>query len=256
MKSIKIFSCVFLIGIILLMISCEKEAKTPQLFKASGSVSETMDAFRLLLGDNNGNVSGLQAGGRREINWDGLPDNVAAPNSYVGTFFNDPVNKQTRGIEFTTPGTGLVVSAKKVNPTNTLPSFGNINASYTSIFPPFSGERIFSPVGSNIADIRFYIPGSSTPAVIKGFGAIYIDVDEDENEAFEFFDINEKSLGKYSTPKLNNGHVFLGVLFDSPLIHHVRIKYGNSPLGPDDGGNIDVSVMDDFIFGEPQLPEY
>lgn len=35
----------------------------------------------------------------------------------------------------------------------------------------------------------------------------------------------------------------------------VRITYGNAPLGPDDGGSIDVSVMDDFIFGEPQPVE-
>jgi hypothetical protein len=121
-----------------------------------------------------------------------------------------------------------------------------------NIFPPFSGERIFSPLGSNIADIRFYVPGTDIPAVVKGFGAVYIDVDLEENGAFEFFDIHEKSLGVYSTPTLNAGHVFLGVLFDSPVVHHVRIEYGNSALGPDDGGAIDVSVMDDFIFAEPQ----
>ena len=69
---------------------------------------------------------------------------------------------------------------------------------------------------------------------------------------FEFFDINGKSLGTYSTPVMNEGYVFLAVLFDLPVIHHVRITYGNSPLGPNDEGYTDVSVMDDFIFGEPQ----
>jgi hypothetical protein len=36
----------------------------------------------------------------------------------------------------------------------------------------------------------------------------------------------------------------------------VRIAYGNAALGPDDGGGVDVAVMDDFIYGEPQaIPE-
>ena len=96
------------------------------------------------------------------------------------------------------------------------------------------------------------MPGTNTPAVVPGFGAIYIDVDTEENDAFEFFDKNENSLGAYSTPVLNEGHVFLAVLFDHPVIHHIRIRYGNAALGPNDGGGVDVSVMDDFIFGEPQ----
>ena len=142
-------------------------------------------------------------------------------------------------------------------------SFGNINPTYTTTFPPFSGERIFSPQGSNIADIRFYVPGTDLPAVVRGFGAVYIDVDRDENAAFEFFDINENSLGVYGTKALNQGYVFLAILFNSPIIHHIRIEYGNSALltpkmfAPDfdDGGAIDVSVMDDFIFAEPQEAE-
>jgi hypothetical protein len=35
-----------------------------------------------------------------------------------------------------------------------------------SIFTAFSGERMFSPVGSNIGDLTFYVPGTSTPAVV------------------------------------------------------------------------------------------
>jgi hypothetical protein len=211
-----------------------------------------MDEFRNLLGANNGNTAGSQPSGRREINWDGVPDSLCAPYHLPGDFFNR--SPQPRGIKFSTPGTGLMVSADLNNPTSTLSSFGNINPTYTAILPPFSGERIFSPVGSNIADIRFYFPGTDDPAVIQGFGAVYIDVDREENAAFEFFDINDQSLGVYATPVLNAGHVFLAVLFDHAVIHHIQIEYGNSPLGPEDGGAIDVSVMDDFIFAEPQEP--
>lgn len=241
-----VFGCIFL------MMACsdKDDDNKPQIIQAAGNIQAAMDEFRNLLGANNGNATGSQSTGRREINWDALPDSVCVPNGYIGAFFNQV--PQTRGIEFTTPGMGLIVSADGNNPTSTPSSFGNINPTYTAIFPPFSGERIFSPLGSNIADIRFYVPGTSTPAVVQGFGAVYIDVDLEENDAFEFFDIHENSLGVYSTPVLNEGHVFLAVLFDSPVIHHIRIEYGNSALGPNDGGTVDVSVMDDFIFAEPQ----
>ena len=250
------FSLLLLLCIMIFAVTtaCEKEDDAkPQVISAAGDIQAAMDEFRDLLGTNNGNASGSQPTGRREINWDGLPDSVCVPNGYIGKFFNQ--SPQTRGIEFTTPGMGLIVSADLSNPTNTPSSFGNINATYTSIFPPFSGERIFSPLGSNIADIRFYVPGTNTPGVVKGFGAVYIDVDREENAAFEFFDINENSLGVYGTKALNEGHVFLAVLFEQPVVHHIRIEYGNSELGPDDGGTIDVSVMDDFIFAEPQEPQ-
>jgi hypothetical protein len=243
-----------IISLGLLVHSCSDDDSklTPKEFSAAGNILGTMDEFRNLLGTNNGGDSGPFTTGRREINWDGIPDSIARPNGYIGDFFNQNISGQTRGIEFTTPGMGLIVSADKNNPTNTPTSFGEINPSYSTIFPPFSGERIFSPLGSNIADIRFYVPGTKKAAAVRGFGAVYIDVDSPENKAFEFFDINENSLGNYSTPILNEGHVFLGLLFDNPVIHHVRITYGNSPLGPNDGGGVDISVMDDFIFGEPQ----
>jgi len=245
-------------GILLITLtSCddEDEGKKPTIISTDTNVQGAIDEFRGLLGANNGNATGSQSTGRREINWDGVPDSLSAPNEYPGNFFNSPYFGLTRGIEITTPGTGLSVSADDSNPTNSLTSFGHINPTYTNIFPPFSGQRIFSPVGSNIADIRFYVPSTSTPAVVQGFGAVYIDVDREENAAFEFFDINENSLGVYGTAALNEGHVFLAVLFDSPIVHHIRIEYGNSALGPNDGGAIDVSVMDDFIFAEPQEVE-
>ncbi len=106
-------------------------------------------------------------------------------------------------------------------------------------------------MGSNIVDVHFFVTGTSTPGVVHGFGAIYIDVDRVENTAFEYFDINNKSLGIYATPVLNEGHVFLGVLFKESVVHRVRIEYGNSPLGSDESSTVDVAVMDDFIYAEP-----
>lgn len=235
--------------------NCKKEKSTPDatVLTASTNIQAKIDEYKALLGADNGGDPGTKGlTGFREINWDGLTDAESAPNLYVPDLFNSPSAPRARGIVISTPGTSLMVSADDDNPTSTLPSFGNINPTYVQIFPPFSGQRLFSPVGSNIADVYFYVPGSNTKAVVRGFGAVYVDVDRVENTAFEYFDINNKSLGTYATPVLDKGHVFLGVLFPEAVIHRVRIEYGNSPLGPNDGGSTDVSVMDNFIFGEPQ----
>ena len=46
--------------------------------------------------------------------------------------------------------------------------------------------------------------------------------------------------------------LLLGVAFDDAVVAKVRIEYGSDPLGPDDGPQYYVAVMDDFIYGEPQ----
>jgi len=249
-----LFGClIMMILLVASLTSCDEyEKNNPTLLTASGDIQATLDQYRSLLGADNGGTAGSQTSGRREINWDLVPDSLAAPNFLPHDFFNTNAGTRARGADFSTPGDGVQVSADQSNPSGALPSFGNINPTYQQTFPPFSAERIFSPIGSNIVDLRFFVPGSTTPAVVKGFGAVYIDVDRQENTAFEYFDINDNSLGVYATPLLNDGHVFLGVIFETPIVHRVRIEYGNAALGPNDGGSIDVAVMDDFIYGEPQ----
>ena len=144
-----------------------------------------------------------------------------------------------------------MVSADADNPLGALPRFGNINPAYADAFKAFSEERLFSPVGSNIAEVTFFVPGTNTPAVVRGFGAIYTDIDTDHT-AFEYFDIDGNSLGKFGAPIADNGLSFLGVIFPEPIIHRVRVAYGTDALGPDDGNGVDVAVMDNFIYGEPQ----
>ena len=63
------------------------------------------------------------------------------------------------------------------NPSGASPRFGHINDSYSNIFTAFSGERMFSPIGSNIIDLEFFVPGTNIPAVVRGFGAVYAEVD-------------------------------------------------------------------------------
>ncbi len=224
----------------------------PMVIVGAGNISNTVAAYQLLLGgQNNGGEPGARPDGFRTINWDGVPDDQSAPNGYDPAFFNQPTAPLARGAVFATPGDGLQISADADNPTNTPVRFGHINPTYTDIFKTFSAEKLFSPVGSNIADIFFFVPGSDTPAVTRGFGAVYTDIDT-AHTAFEYFDLDGNSLGAYQAPVANEGLSFLGAIFPEPVVHRVRITYGTAALGPDDGPAADVAVMDDFIYGEPQ----
>jgi hypothetical protein len=238
-----------------LLVACvpsSSPSTAPVVVTGAGDIASTIERYRQLLGGtNNAGEPGSRSGGFRELNWDSIPDELAAPNLYTPDFFNSPSAPRARGAVLSTPGTGLMVSADGDNPSGALPRFGNINPSYANTFKTFSSERLFSPVGSNVAELRFFVPGSNTPAAVRGFGAVYTDVDTDHT-AFEYFDIHGNSLGKYGTPIANQGLSFLGVIFSKAIVHRVRIQYGTAILGPDDGPNNDVAVMDNFVYGEPQ----
>src|SRR5213080_716752 len=126
----------------------------PEVFEASGAtpadIQTAVDAFRNFLGDNNG-VGGTFPTGRREINWDGVPDAFSAPNLLPANFFN--VNSP-RGVIFSTPGTGFQVSSTVASGTPV--EFGNIDPSYTATFATFSAQRLFTAIGSNVLDVTFF----------------------------------------------------------------------------------------------------
>ncbi len=232
-------------------------ASEPQVVTAAGDITAAVEQYRALLGENNGGDPGTKGPtGYREINWDTIPDEFSAPNFYAPDFFNQPVAPHARGIVLNTPGEGLMVSANADNPYGVLPRFGNINPQYVDIFKTFSEEKLFSPVGgSNLVVITFFVPGTSTPAAVRGFGAVYTDVDT-THTAFEYFDQDGNSLGSFETPIADSGLSFLGVVFDEAIVFRVEVKYGTGALGPNDGeGGVDVAVMDNFIFGEPQAVE-
>jgi hypothetical protein len=214
-----------------------------------GAIAEYTE---LLGGTDNGGEPGSRPDGFRTITWDGVPEDQSAPNGYDAAFFNAPESPRARGAVFEVgEGTALVVSAAPDNAAGVLPRFGHINPTYPDIFSAYSREKLFSPVGTNIADLTFFVPGTDTPAVVRGFGAVYLDVDT-AHTAFEYFDADDASLGTFETPIADQGFSFLGVAFPEPIVHRVRITYGTAPLGDDDGPGNDVAVMDDFIYGEPQ----
>jgi hypothetical protein len=225
------------------------------LFSGTGSnvaaITPVRDSFRLAIGGGTtAGANGSFGGVRREINWDGVPDAFSAPNSFPANFFN--VNSP-RGTVYSTPGTGFQVSANAASGTPI--DFGNINPTYPSTFAAFSAPRLFTAIGSNITDVNFFVPGTTTAATTSAFGAIFTDVDL-AGSTIEYFDLLNNSLGVFAVPFIAGSETFsfLGAVFDSSVIARVRITSGNTALGPNDGGAVDVVVMDDFIYGEPTAP--
>jgi hypothetical protein len=218
----------------------------------TGNLRKAVKRFRQLLGPDNGGGPSGKAKGRREINWDAVPDQFASPNALPGDFFNDKVAPRARGAILKTPGDHVAVSADASNPAGAPVRFGDINSTYTNQFKTFSPERLFSPIGSNIVNLTFRVPGTDTPAVVKGFGAVYTDIDRKDNTAFRYFDAKGRSLGRYAAPVSKGGLSFLGVVFKNAGVARVRIQYGSGKLGPNDSKSYDVAVMDDFIYGEPR----
>lgn len=215
---------------------------------SSASILPTVDAFRAALGDpNNGNAAGPLASGRREINWDGGGATTATPAATPFTGFAN-----TRGATFTTPGTGFLQT-----PVDGI-DFLSINPLFSVMFSSFSPLRIFTPLGSNITDVTFSIPGTlgATPATVSGFGAVFSDVDLVGITSLQLFDIEGDDLGTFFVELdlvADAGFSFLGVVFTDEQIARVRITTGNAALGAGiEGPGIDFVVMDDFLYGEPQ----
>ena len=235
----------------------------PMLFQAAGpnsaSIQATVDLFRAALGNpNNANAPGPLTSGRREINWDGggATTTALAGPSFAGF-------QTTRGALFTTPGTGFAQSplVETVGASDQTLSELVGNATYATEFSTFSPVRVFTPLGSNVTDSTFFIPGVLDPAAVSSFGAVFTDVDLTGPTKIDFFGIGDQLLLSQTVMASpgSGGLSFLGVQFTGgELITRARITTGTTALGPNDnpGGGVDVVAMDDFIYSEPtSVPE-
>ena len=114
-----------------------------------------------------------------------------------------------------------------------------------------SSPKLFTPIGSNIVDVSFFIPGSSTPALTRGFGAVFTDVDLPNTTSLTFFGANNQSLGTFFVPSAEGDQTFSFLGVDSvtrsqPCPHN---KWQCSS-GADQTPALDLVVMDDFIYGK------
>jgi hypothetical protein len=184
-------------------------------FEAAGAtpaaIAATSDAFRAAVG-----------GGRREINWDGVPGTVADPNLLPGNFFN---STSPRGAVFSTPGTGFLVSANAGGATPTLFGFPND-------FQAFSAQRLFTAVGSNITDVTFFVPGTAIAATTSAFAAIFVDVEVAGLTKMEFFDpSNSLIFSRDVQVGGNQGLSFLGAVANAgEKIARVRLTSGANTI--------------------------
>jgi hypothetical protein len=242
------------VGLAAVVLAVPTGATAFTLFSDSGAnaaaITDTVDAFRAALGNpNNANNAGPLATGRREINWDGGGPPVIDGTPPVTPF---TVFQNTRGATFTTPGTGLTQAAA----TGGLLSLDLINPQYAALFAPFSPNRLFAPIGSNITDGVFSIPGTggTVPAGVRGFGVVFSDVDLAGTSLAFTTTTGAIALLPVETFLGNQTFSFLGAFLGPAegLITGVRIVTGTTALGPSESSTVDLVVMDDFLYGEPQ----
>jgi len=218
-----------------------------QVVAGAGDITGTVAQFRSLLGDPlNGVTPGAQASGRREINWDAVPAAFTDTDGFPGDFFN---TRSPRGAVFTTQGSGFRVSGNNL---------ADVDPSYAGQFNFFSPQKTFAVEGSIVMTVEFQVPGSATPAVVRGFGVVFADVDRQGSATLEFFGPGG-SLGQFEAPVRSGDSPlsFLGVVFQDVVVTRVRIVSGQAPLGAgvkdiSDGGSQDLVVMDDFLYSEPK----
>ncbi len=231
----------------------------------TAALQSIVDQFRTDLGGANNGVGGSFTSGRREINWDGVPDAFAEPNNLPLDFFN--VNSP-RGVIFNAvedeTGAALNQFAVSANTASgTAVRFSNLNASYLAIFTTFSAERLFTMRNAHMMEVNFVIPGTNIPATVSGFGVVFCDVDSStggSRSLIRVYGVDGRQLSAASSPVLDNGLSFVGISFNAgERIARVVIESGNAPLSAtnvDGTGGVDVVAMDDFIYGEPRATQF
>lgn len=241
-------------------------AQAPQQFTASGAseVATAIAGFKAAIGGaDNGAVTGSQPAGFRQITWDDVPDSLASPNEFPVDYYN---TTSPRGLLVTFLGSPYFVhfrvSADAANPSSAAPLFGDLNAAYGSLFTAYSPERIIDVFIDNPSfaaggqfKVYFHVAGSTVPATVSGFGAVFTDVNLANVSSLEYLDADGRSLGKFFVPPAA-GHQtvsFLGVQFPTARVSSVIITAGASdPTHPGEDATHDTVALDDVVYAEPQ----
>lgn len=246
MKNIRF--CLFsLLGLFLL--SCNKKEAAIihyTVYEASDEIFSKLNEFRNSLG--NLNTTPGAVGGRREINWDGIPDSLL-DKPLSKKFFNPVGDGATTSLQ-----RGFVYGDGDFQASAEL--FSHVNNDAASEFKTFSGNKVFANVSAIDWPVGFEVAGQATPATVKAFGMVFADVDPANSVSLEFFN-GEKSLGKFFVPAQtgNSKFSFLGVSFHNSQVSSVKVHHqGRLTDGGRDisqGGQHDLVVIDDLIYSEP-----
>jgi len=260
----------FLMSSFALLVFTSSIAAAPVVRQGSGAnaagLQAIVDQFRADLGGSlNPNNGQSFTTGRREVNWDGVPDSFSEPNNLPVNFFN--VNSP-RGIIFNSieDATGAALNQFAVSATaaSGVPvRFGNLNPNYSSILQTFSPQRLFIARNTHMLEVSFFIPGTKIPATVKGFGVVFADVDSatgGNRSLIRCYGTDGAQLSAASAPVLDNGLSFVGISFNAgERIARCVIESGNAALNAtnEDGvGGVDIVAMDDFIYGEPRASQF
>lgn len=242
-----------ILGIALLCVlyACNKDKEQSveaDVYKASDDINPTLNTFRQLLGTLNTTPGAV--GGRREVNWDGVPDTLMGkrlPDNFFNATEPGANPARQKGLIYD-PGTGEF----RVSNSN----FADIDPQAAGQFTAFSGGNTFANVNTNQWPVGFNVAGQSKTASVQAFGAVFLDVDLPNSTTIEFFE-NTTSIGKYPVPPHGNGSnfSFLGVFFKNRTITRVQITHQglliNGEKDITSGGTNDLVLLDDFIYSEP-----
>lgn len=239
------------LAIFLFFTCCKKDKnEAPVVIQSSGSITADVDAFRALLGEPLNTTPGNTTG-RREINWDGVPDSLSGKD-LPEDFFN-PLGASAPAVRQRGLAYGGGSSKFRVSSNN----FADVNSVAATQFSAFSGNKTFANISGKLWQVSFQVPGQSIAAGTKGFGAVFSDVDESNSTSLEFFN-GSKNLGKFFVPPhdATTSFSFLGVYFkDTERITKVVVSHSgflaDGQADISENGTVDQIVMDDFIYGEP-----
>ena len=143
------------------------------------------------------------------------------------------------------------------------------NPSLATTFQAFSPVRLFAPHDSTLTDVTFFVPGAGNiAAATSGFGAVFADVDSPDgggpgvrqskrvgSSMIAYYDADANLLYKSVIPSSPGTATlsFFGIVFPEPRIAFVRIITGRKDPSEGLDPKVDLVVMDDFIYGEPQM---
>jgi hypothetical protein len=233
---------------------------TPTTFTHAGpGTSATLSAFEAGIGGaDNGAKAGIQPGGFRHINWDGVALDGSQPETIAispGHTVAIPVgSQQDHGVALDSPS---AVSND---------GFASVNPGVTGVFGSLSAPNILAPFNTNALTLHIVAPtppGSTPlPAATSGFGVTFLNVVLSNITSVEYFN-GAMLLAKVFAPA--GGHnqpSFVGALFSTPAITSVVINLGTARIfsfngttfsaGPfSDSPPNNLVAADDLLLAEP-----